>query len=271
MFEFLDYRAYLRAFYEAEKAASPTFSHRAFSLRAGVKAPNHLMRIMDGTRSLRDDMVERYAKALRLNSSESEYFRHLVRFTDAKSSKDRELSYQRIRSFHQYRQAHQLDDRQAEYFEHWYIPAIRELIARPDFRSDPAWIAKQLRPAITVAQAKKAVETLLALGLVQQSGKKLLRLDRVVSTGPQTLGTHMVRYHRGMLERASAAIDEFRANERDLTSVTCCVDARAVEELREMIAELRRRCVARTESSPNPQVVVQLNIQLFPLSTTMGA
>ena len=64
IFQFLDYRTYLRAFYDAEKAASSSFSFRAFSMRAGVASPNHLKRIMDGERSLKGDLVERYAKVL---------------------------------------------------------------------------------------------------------------------------------------------------------------------------------------------------------------
>ncbi|MCA9577642.1 MAG: TIGR02147 family protein [Polyangiales bacterium] len=268
IFQFLDYRTYLRAFYDAEKAAAPTFSFRAFSMRAGVASPNHLKRIMDGERSLKGELVERYAKVLGLGPSERRYFEALVSFTDAADSRQREEAYRVLRSFRQYQEAHQLDERHAAYHESWYIPAIRELAGRHDFRDDPRWVARQLRPRIRVKEARDALVTLEELGLLQRVDGALTKVDAVLTTGAQTRGAHITRYHRVMLECASQAIDEFPASERDLSALTCCVDEATLPVLRAMIADFRRQCVAVAEQSRRPARVVQLNIQLFPLSET---
>jgi uncharacterized protein (TIGR02147 family) len=53
VYRYLDYRAFLRDFYEAKKAKSRTFSYRAFSKRAGVASPNYLKLVIEGQRSLR--------------------------------------------------------------------------------------------------------------------------------------------------------------------------------------------------------------------------
>ncbi len=266
IFQFLDYRTYLRAFYDAEKHASRTFSYRAFSMRVGVSSPNHLKRIMDGERSLRGELVERYAKALGLSQSERRYFAALVQFTDAGDSKQREQAYRVLRSFRQYQDAHQLDESHAAYHESWYIPAVRELASRHGFRADPAWIAAQVRPKIKVREARAALETLFALGLLSEVDGEVVKADAVLTTGAQTRGAHITRYHRVMLERASACIDEFPAAERDLSAITCCVDADSLPAFREMIADFRRQCVAFAEQSKRPRQVLQLNIQLFPLT-----
>lgn len=266
IFQFLDYRTYLRAFYDAEKGASPTFSYRAFSMRADLASPNHLKRIIDGDRSLQGEMVERYAKVLGLGPSQRRYFAALVTFTDATDSQQREDAYRVLRSFRQYQDAHQLDERHAAYHESWYIPAIRELTSRPDFRADPKWLARQLRPRVTVREARSALDTLVELGLLREVDGRLVRADAVITTGPQTRGAHITRYHRVMLERASQAIDEFPASDRDLSALTCCVDAGTLPVLRAMIADFRRQCVALAEQSRRPAQVIQLNIQLFPLS-----
>jgi uncharacterized protein (TIGR02147 family) len=266
IFQFLDYRTYLRAFYDAEKASSSTFSYRAFSMRAGLASPNHLKRIMDGERSLQGELVERYATVLGLGPSQRRYFEALVAFTDATDSQKREDAYRVLRSFRQYQDAHQLDERHAAYHESWYIPAVRELASRPGFRADPKWLARQLRPRITVREARQALDTLLTLGLLHEVDGKLQKADAVITTGAQTRGAHITRYHRVMLERASQAIDEFPASERDLSALTCCVDAGSLPVFRAMIADFRRQCVALAEQSRRPARVIQLNIQLFPLS-----
>ncbi len=268
IFQFLDYRTYLRAFYDAEKAAAETFSYRAFSMRVGLSSPNHLKRIIDGDRRLRGEMVDRYAKALALDPSRTRYFRALVQFTDATDSKRREAAYRVLRSFRQYQEAHRLDDRHAAYHGQWFVPAIRELAGRRGFRAEAAWVAEQLRPSISVKQAEDALELLFELELLEKDPKsgRVRRTERVVTTGPQTWGAHITRYHRTMMERASASLDEFGPNERDLTSVTSCVDAGSIARFKELIADFRRQCVAEAEQSVNPAQVIQINIQLFPLT-----
>ncbi|MGD8861085.1 MAG: TIGR02147 family protein [Myxococcales bacterium] len=52
VYDYLDFRAYLRAYYGAKKAADRGFSFRVFSRLAGVKASNHLKLVMDGKRGL---------------------------------------------------------------------------------------------------------------------------------------------------------------------------------------------------------------------------
>lgn len=271
IFQFLDYRTFLRAFYDAEKAESDGFSYRAFSLRAGLSSPNHLKRIIDGDRSLRGEMIDRYAKALDLGPSQRRYFRALVQFTDAKDSRRREMAYRILRSFQQYQEAHQLDERHAAYHGKWFIPAIRELSSSPAFQADPAWIAAQMRPKITKKQAQHALDVLFDLGLLERAGDgSITRADAVVTTGNQTFGTHITRYHRTMLEQASDSIDTFGPELRDLTSVTACVDADRIHEFKAMIADFRRQCVAAAEQSERPRQVVQINIQLFPLTRAVA-
>ena len=270
IFQFLDYRTYLRAFYDAEKVASETFSYRAFSMRVGVSSPNHLKRIIDGDRRLRGEIIDRYAKALGLDAGRTRYFRALVQFTDATDSRRREAAYRILRSFRQYQEAHRLDDRHAAYHARWYIPAIRELANHRGFRADPSWIGARLRPKVPRREIEEALSVLFELGLLVREGKgrdaAVKRVDAVVTTGAQTFGTHITRYHRTMLEQASASIDEFGPTERDLTSLTSCVDAGSIPAFKELIADFRRQCVAKAEQSRDPKQVIQINIQLFPLT-----
>ena len=82
----------------------------------------------------------------------------LVAFNQAKTAKQGELHYARLKRFSRFRKVHKLDAAQEAYHSHWYIPAVRELVVRPDFEADPKWIAKTLLPSIAPAQAKEAVD-----------------------------------------------------------------------------------------------------------------
>lgn len=271
VYGYLDYREYLKDFYEAEKGRSPTFSFRNFSRRIGVKSPSHMKRVIDGERSLTPTMVERYAKAIGLDLEATAYFGQLVQLNDARTPADREHAYQRLSASRHYRRAHRLDAHQAEYCAHWYIPAVRELAARSDFEDDPTWIADQISPAITVREAKGALDTLFELGLLVRDARgRVTQRDAVVSTGAQTKWVHVTRYHRAMLKQASDAIDHFRAEERDLSAVALGIDGNAMPRLKQRLSEFRQELL-RDFSASDPDQIVQIGLQIFPLTKKRGA
>ena len=60
VYDFLDYRAYLRAYYEAAKRTQRSFSFRSFSKLAGLRSPNFLKLVIEGERNLGADSVPRF-------------------------------------------------------------------------------------------------------------------------------------------------------------------------------------------------------------------
>ena len=267
VFAYLDYRAFLRDHYTAKKASNRGFSYRSFSKRAGVSSPNYLKLVIDGKRSLSAKMAERFAHACGLDKEGSRYFVHLVGFNQAKTSSERAQLYGKLTGLHSYRQAHKLDIAHAAYYSDWYMPAIRELAASPLFREDPEWLADQLIPAITPLQAERALEVLSDLGLlVRDAGGKLVQSDALLSTGPETRGLHIAAFHRAMTQRAIEAIDLVPAAERDISSLTLGLGRNGLRALKERVQALRRELLELSALEKEPEQVVQLNFQLFPLT-----
>ena len=266
VFGYLDYRAFLRDTYTVRKAEGRGFSYRAFSKRAGLASPNHLKRVIDGERSLTPAMAVRYATALGLAGDQSSGFLDLVALGEAETDAERNAAYERLQSSRGYRKAQKLELAHAAYHATWYVPAVRELVGATGFRPDPAWIARHLLPAITVAEAAKALETLLELGLVERTPEGGLRqTDAVVTTGPETRGLHVRNYHRALLERAAAAMEIVPNTERDISSLTFTADDETLGEVKRRIQAFRRDLIAYVTERPGARVV-QLNLQLFPLS-----
>jgi uncharacterized protein (TIGR02147 family) len=267
VFGYLDYRQFLRDLYADKKAERRGFSHRAFSRRAGLRSTNYLHLVMQGKRNLSPRMAGSFARGCGLEHAEAEYFCELVGFTQAKTADERNRAYDRLRQYRQFRVVHELDVAQAAYHSTWYMPAIRELAARPDFRDDPTWIARVLEPSISKAEASDALATLLDLGLLVRGDDGRVRQQReLVTTGPGPLGHHVVNYHRAMLARASEAIDRIPREEREISSVTVCVSQKTLLRLKERIVDFRRELLQHAELEGEPERVVQVNFQLFPLS-----
>lgn len=267
VYGYLDYRAFLRDFYAAKKAKSRAFSYRAFSKRAGVASPNYLKLVVEGQRSLSAKMAEKFAHACGLDSDAGRYFVHLVAFNQAKTSSERTLHYGKLTSFQHYRQAHKLEIAHAAYYSDWFMPAIRELAAARDFRADPEWIADQLIPNITPLQAARALETLVELGLlVEDEAGRLVQADALLSTGPETRGLHIAAFHRVMTQRALDSIDLVPAQDRDISSLTLCLSRGGLRAFKERIQRMRRELLELSALEADPEQVVQINFQLFPLS-----
>jgi uncharacterized protein (TIGR02147 family) len=267
VYAYLDYRAFLRDYYLAKKAASRAFSYRSFSKRAGVSSPNYLKLVVEGKRSLSPKMAERFAAAAGLDAEAARYFVSLVGFNQAKSSAERAQFYGKLTGFQRYRQAHKLDIAHAAYYSDWFMPAIRELAASPHFREDPEWIADQLVPPIAPLHARRALETLIDLGLlVRDSSGKLKQADALLSTGPQTRGLHIAAFHRAMTQRALESIDLVPAAERDISSLTLGVGRNGLKALKERLQAFRRELLELSALETEPEQVIQLNFQLFPLS-----
>jgi uncharacterized protein (TIGR02147 family) len=266
VFGYLDYRTFLRDTYAARKAEGRGFSYRAFSKRAGLNSPNHLKRVIDGERSLTPTMAVRYAEALGLTGEQGTAFLDLVALGEAETDAERNAAYERIQSSRGYRKAQRLEVAHAAYHASWYVPAIRELVGASGFEPDPSWIARRLLPPIPVAEAARALETLLALGLVERTSEGGLRqTDAVVTTGPETRGLHVRNYHRALLERAAAAMELVPAPERDISSLTFTADEEVMSEVKRRVQAFRRDLIAYVSERPGPRVV-QLNLQLFPLT-----
>ncbi len=265
VFRYLDYRAFLADLYQAKKQRG--FSYRAFSRAAGLGAPNYLKLVIAGQRNLTKPMAKRFAGACGLQGEAAEYFERLVEFNQASTAAKRNASYEQLGAFRRYRQAQKIELAQAAYHSRWYLPAIRELCASPDFREDPEWLAKVLLPPIKPSEARQALDQLLELGLLERDARGRLRQhSAVVSTGPETRNMNVRNYHAEMMHRATLAIELVPAAERDISSLTVCLDADGLARLKARIQAFRRELIELCESEPGRAQVVQVNFQLFPLS-----
>jgi uncharacterized protein (TIGR02147 family) len=270
VFRYRDYREFLAAFYTQGKAGG--LSYRGFARMAGLGAPNYLKLVIDGKRNLSAEMAERFARACRLNEESTQYFTLLVAFNQATADVERNSLHEELSRFARFRSSQRLDLAQKEYHSTWFIPAIRELVTCPGFQEDAAWIAQQLEPCISEKEAAHALEVLQRLGLLERSDSgKLVQAARAVTTGQQASGLYIRNYHAELMQRAVHAMNHLPAEERYLSALTLSASAATWAEVRRRVIEFRQELVALCDADPDPSRVVQLNLQLFPLSRAIAA
>ena len=272
VFEYLDYRAFLRAHYAFEKARRPAFSHRFFSRKAGLKSPNFLKLVMDGERNLGPETVPKFIEALELKGEAAAFFADLVIFTQADSLNDKNRAFERISASRRFRSARRIEGDLFKYLSHWYYPAIRELAARPDFQENPKWIASVLRPKIPAVDAQAALALLLSLGLLtrDEATGRIVRGEPTITTEHEVRSLGVRAFHRQMLERASDAIETAPRELRDLAALTVCVGPATAALVKQRIHKFREELTQLCDADVAGTVVYQLNTQWFPLSAQPG-
>ena len=267
IFEYTDYRAYLRDYYVAEKARRPAFSYRYFARRAGHTSPNFLKLVIEGKRNLGPASVTAFARALELDAEEASFFAELVSYGQAKSDADKNKHLTRITAARNYRKAGKIEGHLFDYLVHWYLPAIRELVARPDFVEDPKWIARELLPSITAKKAAEGLKVLINLGLVRRMPDgRLERGDPSWTTGPDPSSKIVEAFHGQMLTLASESLQKYTPEERAVSSLVVCVKAKTVPELKRRLTSFQQELLALCDADEEPEVVFQVGMQLFPLS-----
>jgi uncharacterized protein (TIGR02147 family) len=267
VFAYRDYRAFLRAYVERAGAEQRGFSASEFTRRVGLRSPNYLQLVISGQRNVGADLAHRIGEECGLRDDALAYFCALVSFNQGKTGRERELAYEKLQSFRRFRAAHRLDAAQSAYHAEWYIPAVFELAARADFQAEPRWIAKTLLPAIGVEQAKQALAVLQELGLfVSDRNGKLRQAESVIETPEGPLGHHVMRFHRTMMQRAAEALDHVAREEREIAALTMCISEARMHELKRELEAFRHQLAVRYQSDPQPERVVQINFQMFPLS-----
>jgi uncharacterized protein (TIGR02147 family) len=269
VFRYRDYREFLAAFYAQGKAGG--LSYRGFARVAGLGAPNYLKLVIDGKRNLSAEMAERFAQACRLNEESTQYFTLLVAFNQATDDVQRNALHEALSRFARFRSSQRLDLAQKEYHSSWFIPAIRELVTCAGFQEDAAWLAQQLEPSISEKEAAHALEVLQRLGLLERDDTgRLVQATRAVSTGQQASGLYIRNYHAESMQRAVHAMHHLPPEDRYISALTLSASQATLAEVRRRVIEFRQELVALCDADPDPSRVVQLNLQLFPLSRGMA-
>lgn len=266
VFTYDDYRTLLGDYYVKKKEAQPYFSYRAFARRTGFRAPNHLQRVIHGDRNLSSEAAVRYARAMGLDAEEQGYFCLLVERQHATEEEDISRLTGKLLAMRRYHGARRLDEAYAEYHSRWYIPAIFEMLGLRDFVADPRWIAPRMRPPIAEEEAARALAVLEELHLVEKHEGRLIPVDPVLTTGDEARRRAIADYHKTMIESAKASIDLVPSDERDISALTMCMSQGGLERLKSRIQEFRKELLSLSTDENDGEEVVQLNMQLFPLT-----
>lgn len=268
---FLDYRKYLGVVYQSLKGKDPNFSFRFFSRVAGFRSPNFIQLLILGRRNVSSAGARKIAKALKLQGDAFDYFLTLVAFGQETSAETKAKLAEKLLSLRTGGRAFRLADAQFKYYRDWYLVVLREWVASPGFKDDPAWLAARLDPPLTAIQVQEGLEQLEALGLIANHNGKWCQTETILSSGDEVSHAALGHWHQQMLKNAARALEVLPSSVRETQSYTTLLSKEGFTKLVKEVRDFQRRIWAigeedRAQWEKDPGRVYQIGFQAFPLT-----
>jgi len=271
IFHYVDYRKFLKDFYEERKKFNPHFSHRYIAQKLGFDS-GYFAKIIQTERHISLKLVKRFTGFLQLAPREADYFEALVLFAKAKTQSEKARHYEKLIGFTR-SQASTLSATQYRLFDKWYYLAVREMIACFAFDGDFEDLARRIQPSISAAEAKKAVAVLEELGLIRKNYSEISsgiyeRVEPVWTTNREIESVTVNKLQMEMLDLAKEAYDRFPRQSRNMSTLTLSVSEDEYLRMMQDLSTMRTRFLEMARSCKDPDRVYQLSLALFPLSKT---
>ena len=267
--QYTNYRVFLHDYYAYKKSTSAVFSLRFFAAKAGLSSHAHLKLVMDGKRNITKNTVVKIIQGLNLADERATYFENLVFFNQAKTDKEKAFYYGKLVKSTPGSRLHKMDQAHFRIFTEWYHSVIREMVELRGFNPAPEWISRRLGGTITPAQAAESLNLLSSLGLISRTANGYSQAQSLITTDDEVSDLLVKQYHRQMLDQAKDSMENVPAEKRDISAVTFAIQRKDFSALKKHLQLMRKELLDFSSESGTGEDVVQVNIQLFPLTRGM--
>ena len=264
--QYTNYRVYLQDYYEFKKKTVPAFSLRFFAEKAGLSSHAHLKLTIDGKRNITKNTVVKLIHGLGLENQRAAYFESLVFFNQAQTDADKQVYYAQLLKASPRSKLHKMEKAQFRIFREWHHSAILEMVALKDFRPIPDWISRRLGGLITPAQVTESLKLLVELGLLVKTANGFRQRDPLITTDDEVQDLMVKMYHLQMLKLSANMLSALPGAQRDVSALTFSIKREDFPNLKKHLQLMRKELLDFSAKAGDAEEVVQVNIQLYPLT-----
>lgn len=275
IFDYTDFREYLKDFYTHQKKSLKCFSYKYFSNKAGFKNKGFIYNIFNGGKRLSKTNVFRLCRAMNLTRHECDYFENMVAYNQSASPDEREHFFRLMQSAkvpgRKRTKTQTVRSDQYEFYSQWYHSVIRSLVDLQKAGDDYKWLAKNVLPPISAWDARRSMELLKRLGIVIKTPGGAYKIkDQSISTGHEVRNTALFAFYLQHLKLAADALQKVPRDKRNFSGITLGISKATYGRICEELQELTEKILALAEEDSNADSVYQLNFQLYPVSRTVN-
>lgn len=275
--EYTDFRLYLKDVYNFRRVTEGTglrpYSYSTFSAAADIRSPNYLKLIIEGRRNLSEDMMNRFARALRLQKNEVEEFRALVRYGQATAPIDRNQFLKELADLRAKLAlaSGEISESNWEKMPTWIGWVVYAMSEQANVNFDPQSLAKLFRIKVNPEEIKASLKKLTDSGeLARNFETGEVSKGRDLLESPQDLPVALIRKLQAeLIYLGIESLFRDSPKEREFGAMTLAMTEEEFNQVRFEIRQMRKRIqrdiLAKRTASKGDRVY-QMNIQLFPVT-----
>lgn len=267
IFDYFDYQKYLRDYLAARKQQDAYFTYRFLAGKAGIDHA-FIVKIFQGQKHLSLKLAPIISEILKHDKREGEYFELLILFSRTKSDRESKMYFEKLLGYVEFSPL-KIEGSKYEFYQKWFYAAVREVIGIAGFDGDYARLARSLRPAITEAQARKAVSLLLELGLIEKQDENYRPADRFLSASEAIRPLAVRQFQKETMLLAIDALETIDKAEREISTVTLSLSRDGADKIKESLRNFRTELMRIANQDRDVTGAFQINLQLFPISRTL--
>lgn len=266
IYNYLNYREFLRDYYNEQKREKTGFSYQYFANKAGFKSKSFLKLVIDGKKNLTPRSLDKINRGMKLSPRSFSYLTDLVEFNQSNSVNVLNSFFEKLVGYNRRNSTKLIIKEQYDFYSKWYHSTIRELVTINNFDGDYERLGKMLRPAITTKQARQSVELLLKLGLIKRRAKGFDQLDNIISTGDEVKSLAVKNFHLQNFKLAAESIENCESEERDISSLVLGLSEDGFKSIKSEIQLFRKKLLDIANADKNLSTIYHVNFQIFPTS-----
>lgn len=266
VYQYDDFRAYLKAAFESLKAEDASWSYRKFAREAGISNPGYLLDVIVGKRTLSRNQALKMAPVFGMNEAETEFLLRLAEFGQAKRDADRQAIYKDMMQRRNRSRFARFSPSLVKYYQDYRYSLVRCAVNAFDFRGDCEMLGKLLEPPLAPALVRKYVQDLENWGLIIRGSGGRYHVTQKFVEPPPTLSALVRRLNREWILQASEVPFKFGPADRHISTLLVMVSEETRGKLMELAEKFRKEMLDLVERDTDPEMILQLSIQLFPKS-----
>ncbi len=264
IYQYDDFRMFLRDCYEEKKRIDSSFSYRKFAQAAEIKNPGYLLDVIKGKRSLGERLLRKVVEIFGLKPAEGEFLALLTEYGQCRDAERRQSIYRDILNRRNHSNFVRLNPAQTRYFDDTLYPLLLAAVQAIDFRGDCDALSLFLDPPVPPGKVKKAIRDLCEWELLKQEGDgRYLPAEKFLEP-PPTMGSLVRRMNREWIMQAPEALMRHSATNRHMSTVILSVSQAMRKRIQEKLERFRREIFDMVKSDGESEQVMQLSLLYFP-------
>jgi uncharacterized protein (TIGR02147 family) len=274
--EYTDYRQFLKDVYDYRRLTESTgfrpYSYSTFSAAADIKSPNYLKLIIEGRRNLSEDMIYKFARALRLSRPETEEFRALVLYGQAVEPIERNHSLKELADLRAQRafESGHINQRSWDKVPGWIGWVLYAMTEQSGVEFNPQALQKLFRAKAGPEDIRESLRKLIESGELNQSHDGAITKARDLIESPQDLPVALIRKLQAeLIYLGIESLFRDSPKDREFGAMTIAMTEEEFQQVRFELRQLRKRLqrdISVKRKATKGDRVYQLNVQLFPVT-----